>query len=71
MTRKVLSVPDISCDHCERAIVGAVTPISGVASVTVDIPGKLVTVDYDEAKVSLARIKAAVEAEDYAVASVQ
>jgi copper chaperone len=71
MTTKVLSVPDISCEHCERAIKGALEPISGVQLVSVDIPAKTVKVEYDEKAVTIARIKQAVEDEEYPVASVQ
>ena len=70
MTTKTLSVPDISCEHCERAIKGALAPLAGVQSVAVDIPGKTVRVQYDEAAVSIDRITQAVEEEDYPVASV-
>ena len=38
MKTVVLNVPDISCEHCERAITGALTPVEGVRTVTVDIP---------------------------------
>jgi len=71
MTTKTLSVPDISCEHCERAIKEALEPIAGVQLVDVDIPAKKVRVDYDEARVTIARIKAAVEEEEYPVAAVE
>jgi copper chaperone len=70
MTTKILSVPDISCEHCERAIKGALEPLAGVQSVRVDIPGKTVRVEYEETAVEIEEIKAAVEAEDYPVAFV-
>ena len=38
------TVPDISCDHCKRAIEDHVTPLDGIAAVTVDIEAKTVTV---------------------------
>lgn len=40
----VLSVPDISCEHCVAAITGAVSPLDGVESVTIDLDAKTVTV---------------------------
>ena len=70
MTTKVLSVPDISCEHCEHAIKGALELLAGVQSVAVDIHGKTVRVQYDEAAVSIDRITQAVEEEDYPVATV-
>jgi copper chaperone CopZ len=70
MTTATLSVPDISCAHCERAIKGALVPLAGVRAVHVDIPARTVRVEYDEAAVSVDRIARAVEEEDYPEASV-
>lgn len=44
MSTRTFSVPDISCDHCVRAITDEVGPIVGVESVDVDIEAKTVTV---------------------------
>jgi copper ion binding protein len=41
-----LSVPEISCAHCQQTIEGAVGQLPGVASVQVDIPTKQVHVAY-------------------------
>ena len=71
MTTRTLSVPDISCEHCERAIKGALEPLPGVQLVNVDIPAKKVRVEFDEGRVDIEKIKAAVEDEEYPVASVQ
>jgi copper chaperone len=71
MTTKTLSVPDISCEHCERALDRALEPLAGVQSVRVDIPAKQVTVQYDESAVAIEKIKQAVEDEEYPVAAVQ
>ena len=38
------TVPDISCDHCKRAIESHVRPLDGVETVTVDVAAKTVTV---------------------------
>ena len=38
------NVQDIRCDHCKRSIEDHVTPLTGVATVTVDIDNKTVTV---------------------------
>jgi copper chaperone CopZ len=70
MATSVLNVPDISCEHCERAITNALTPISGVRTVNVDIPGKQVRVDYDESQVSVDQMKDVLQEEDYPVESV-
>jgi copper chaperone len=39
-----LSVPDISCDHCVRAITAEVSQVPGVQAVDVRIDTKTVTV---------------------------
>jgi len=66
----VLNVPDISCEHCERTITNALTPVAGVRTVQVDIPAKQVHVDYDDAKVSIEALKEVLQEEEYPVASV-
>ena len=46
MSTTQFRVPDISCDHCVRAITSEVSAVANVAKVTVDIPSKLVTIDH-------------------------
>ena len=70
MARSVLNVPDISCEHCEKTITEALTPVEGVRSVQVDIPAKQVRVEYDESTVDVDRMKAILQEEEYPVASV-
>ena len=65
-----LNVPDISCEHCERAITGALQPVDGVRRVHVDIPTKLVTVDFDDSKATVDQFKTILDDEAYPVASV-
>jgi len=71
MATAVLTVPDISCEHCERAIKGALTPVEGVQRVSVDIPGKQVQVEFDQSRVSVDQMKEILQEEDYPVASVR
>jgi copper chaperone len=40
----VLSVPGMSCGHCEAAVKREVAGVAGVSEVTVDLDSKLVTV---------------------------
>jgi copper chaperone len=70
MANVVLNVPDISCEHCERAITGALSPVDGVKSVSVDIPARQVKVDYDASQVDLEKMKDILKEEDYPVESV-
>lgn len=41
---RTYTVPDISCDHCKRAMEDHVTPLDGLDTVTVDIDNKTVTI---------------------------
>ena len=70
MAETVLSVPDISCEHCQRTITNALTAVEGVRSVNVDIPSKRVQVDYDEAAIGVDRLKEILAEEDYPVTSI-
>ena len=67
MATTVLNVPDISC---ERTITNALTPVSGVRQVNVDIPGKQVRVEYDESQVNVDQMRTILQDEDYPVESV-
>jgi copper chaperone len=69
MATATLNVPNISCEHCQRTITNALTPVEGVRRVTVDIPTKEVHVDYDETRLDIERLKAILQEEDYPVAS--
>ena len=39
-----LSVPGMTCGHCEAAVTSEVTAVAGVTNVAVDLETKLVTV---------------------------
>jgi copper chaperone len=69
VAKTILNVPDISCEHCEHTIVGALTPVAGVRSVHVDIAAKQVTVDYDQTAIGVDRLKEVLAEEEYPVAS--
>jgi copper chaperone CopZ len=68
VTRAVLDVPNISCEHCERTVNSTLKPLAGVQTVQIDIPARAVTVEYDENAVSLDAMSAALAEEDYPVA---
>lgn len=71
MATAILTVPDISCEHCERTISGALSPRQGVQSISVDIPAHQVRVSYDAAVIDVEQMKSILEEEDYPVASVE
>jgi copper chaperone len=68
MQKVTLSVPGISCSHCEHAIEGSVGALDGVAKVIVDIKGKTVNVEFDSSKVSLDRVRNAIVDQGYDIA---
>jgi len=53
----VLSVPDISCEHCVNAINGALKDLPGVEAVSTDIPTKKVHLRYDPNQVTLTKVE--------------
>ena len=63
-----LVAPDISCEHCQHAIEGAVGELEGVNSVKVDIPSKTVDINFDPEKVTLTKIEEVLDDVGYTVA---
>ena len=53
METTTLVAPDISCEHCQHAIEGALGELAGVNTVRVDIPTKTVNLSYDPQKITL------------------
>lgn len=68
METVTLVAPDISCEHCQHAIEGAVGRLEGVSNVTVDIPTKTVNLTYDPQKVTLTKIEEVLDDTGYTVA---
>lgn len=68
MESTTLVAPDISCEHCQHAIEGAVGKVDGVQTVKVDIPTKSVHVEYDPQKVTVAKIEEVMDDVGYTVA---
>jgi copper chaperone len=68
MTDQILSVPDVSCDHCKMTIEAALGRMSGVGAAKVDIPAKTVSLSFDESAVSLDEIVDALSGVGYEVA---
>ncbi len=48
MALTVISVPDISCDHCRDSIEDAIAPLDGVDEVEVDITARTVRVEHED-----------------------
>jgi copper chaperone len=64
----VLSVPEISCEHCVHTINTALGILPGVEAVTTDIPSKTVRLRYDPSQVSMETIESTLDEEGYTVA---
>jgi copper chaperone len=68
MTQATISVPEIHCMHCKMSIEGAVAGVSGVDTVTVDVPAATVDVSYAD-PATMEAIVAAIESQGYEVAA--
>ncbi len=66
--KTIFKVEGMSCSHCENAVKNAVSGISGVNDVTVDLNTKIVTVIHDEG-LSVDTIKSEIEEQGYEVAN--
>ncbi len=71
MTQVKLSVPDISCEHCEKTILEALRGKPGVQAVVVSVPAKSVLLKYDENAISLDNVEEILDEEGYPVESAQ
>lgn len=63
MNHVILKVEGMSCMHCVNSVEAAVKQVGGVAKV--DLANKTVAIQYNEAIVSLATIKHAIEEQGY------
>jgi copper chaperone len=57
MQTTTLVAPDISCETCQRAILGALGKLAGVSNTQVDIPSKQIQVTYDPEQVTQKQIE--------------
>jgi copper chaperone len=67
MSKLVIGVDGMSCNHCKLAVETALKALAGVSSVEVDLKQKTASVDYDEAKCGLPAMKEAIEDQGYIV----
>lgn len=65
MQQVTLTVEGMSCNHCTSAVEGALSKLG--AKGKADLATKTVTVEYDEAKLTLEQIKEAIEDQGYDV----
>jgi len=64
----VLSVPDVSCQHCVNTIHKALAVLPGVETVSTDLPTKTVHLHYDPSQVTLNQVEATLDDAGYTVA---
>ena len=69
MSQITLTVPDMSCAHCEQTVRGALEGKPGVNTVQVDLPGKKVYLDYDESRLTVDTVRELLDEEGYPVES--
>ena len=70
LTKVTLTVPDISCEHCEHAITETLAPQPGVRTVSVDIPTRKVNLEFDETQINLDKVGELLDEEGYPIESV-
>ena len=68
MEQKTLKVEGMSCEHCVKAVTGAISGVSGVTDVAVSLQDGTASFSYDPALAPLEAIKAAITEEGFAAA---
>ncbi|MCM8899940.1 cadmium-translocating P-type ATPase [Caldicoprobacter algeriensis] len=67
MAKRTFSITGMTCTACARAVERSVGKVDGVKSASVNFATEKLTVEFDEGKVDLSRIKEAVEKAGYGV----
>ncbi len=62
-----LQVQGMTCGHCKAAVTNALQALDGVSRVEVHLQDGTVDVEYDETKVSVEKLKEAIEEQGYDV----
>ena len=65
MTQETIKVEGMSCMHCQLKVKKAVEAVEGVQRADVNLQTKQVVVDYEEGKVNLEKVKAAIKESGY------
>ncbi|WP_112179160.1 MULTISPECIES: copper chaperone CopZ [Paraliobacillus] len=68
MKHITLEVKGMTCNHCEKAVNGALVELDGIDKVEVNLETGKVDVSYDASKVDQDKMKEAVEEQGYDVA---
>ncbi|MFZ3576728.1 copper chaperone CopZ [Virgibacillus sp. DJP39] len=62
-----LDVRGMTCDHCQKAVKGALDELRGVKGVEVHLAAGKVDVSYDDAEVTVSEMREAIEDQGYDV----
>jgi len=65
LTKTVIDVEGMSCNHCKKAVEDSLKALSGVKNAEVSLEEKKVTVEYDETKVTVDQMKEAIRQAGY------
>ncbi|MGB9928678.1 MAG: heavy-metal-associated domain-containing protein [Methanosarcina sp.] len=65
MTQGSIKVEGMSCGHCQMRVKKAVEAVEGVQKADVNLQTKQVTIDYEEGKANLEKVKAAIKEAGY------
>ena len=65
MAQEIIKVEGMSYMHCQLRVKKAVEAVEGVQRADVNLQTKQVTVDYEEGKVNLEEVKAAIRETGY------
>lgn len=64
MEKQIFNIPNISCNHCVKTIIGELSDINGILKVNGDSKKKQITVEWEE-PVTLEKIKDTLEEINY------
>jgi len=62
-----LQVEGMTCGHCKAAVTNALSELEGVKKVEVHLQEGKVDIDYDETKITIEKLKEAIEEQGYDV----
>jgi len=65
ITKETIKVEGMSCGHCEMRVKKAVEAVEGVRKAEVNLQNKQLTVEFEEGKTDLKKVKAAVREVGY------
>jgi len=65
MTQETIKVEGMSCMHCQLRVKKAVEDVEGVQRADVNLQTKQVTIDFEEGKENLEKVKATIRETGY------